>query len=84
MTELCFEENHMGSSSIEATRELCDDLDSLLEVAKQSCVSIRAISLIEKARADLQAHLDEIDSTASRQLRLLELTIRNDETQERA
>jgi hypothetical protein len=46
---------------IEATRELCDDLESLVEIAKQSRAPIRALSLIERARADLQAYLDEID-----------------------
>jgi hypothetical protein len=48
------------SSSVEATRELCDDLDSLIEVAKQGRAPIRAICLIERARGDLQAYLDEI------------------------
>jgi len=46
---------------IEATRELCDDLDSLVEIAKQSRAPIRALSLIERARSDLQAYLEEID-----------------------
>ena len=48
------------SSSVEATRELCDDLDSLIEIAKQGRAPIRAVSLIERARGDLQAYLDEI------------------------
>ena len=38
------------SSSVEATRELCDDLDSLIEIAKQGRAPIRAICLIERAR----------------------------------
>jgi hypothetical protein len=49
---------------IETTRELCDDLDSLVEIAKQSRAPIRALSLIERARADLQAYLEEIDPTS--------------------
>jgi hypothetical protein len=52
------------SNFIEATRELCDDLDSLVEIAKQSRAPIRALSLIERARADLQAYLEEIDPTS--------------------
>jgi hypothetical protein len=48
---------------IEATRELCDDLDGLVEIAKQSRAPIRALSLIERARADLQTYLNEIDPT---------------------
>lgn len=48
---------------IEATRELCDGLDILVEIAKQSRAPIRALSLIERARADLQAYLDGIDQT---------------------
>lgn len=46
---------------VEATRELCDDLDGLVEIAKQSRAPIRALSVIERARADLQAYLEEID-----------------------
>jgi hypothetical protein len=46
--------------SVEATRELCDDLDSLIEIAKQGRAPIRAVCLIERARGDLQAYLDEI------------------------
>jgi hypothetical protein len=53
----------MGNS-IDETRELCDDLDTLLEIARQNRAPIRALSLIERARADLQAYLDEIDQTS--------------------
>ena len=49
---------------VEATRELCDDLDSLVEIARQSRAPIRALSLIERARADLQAYLEEIVAPA--------------------
>jgi hypothetical protein len=54
-------EDPMTSNFVEATRELCDDLDNLVEVAKQSRAPIRALSLIERASADLHAYLDEID-----------------------
>jgi hypothetical protein len=52
--------NDQMSNSVEATRELCDDLDFLIEIAKQGRVPIRAVSLIERARRDLQAYLDDI------------------------
>ena len=55
----------MGSSSVDATRELYDDLDSLVQIAKQNRAPIRALSFIERARADLQAYLDEIDPGSS-------------------
>ncbi len=51
----------MSSISVEATRELCDSLDDLVEIAKESRAPIRALSLIERARADLRAYLAEID-----------------------
>jgi len=53
----------MASSLVEATRELCDDLDKLMEVAKQSRAPIRALSFIERASAVLHAYLEEIDHT---------------------
>jgi hypothetical protein len=53
----------MNAGSIEATRELCVDLDNLIELTKESRAPIRALSLIERARADLQAYLDEIEGT---------------------
>jgi hypothetical protein len=53
-----------ASMGLKATRELRDDLDSLLEIAKQNRAPIRALLLeIERTRADLQAYLDEIDPT---------------------
>jgi hypothetical protein len=51
----------MNAGSIEATRELCADLDNLIKRTKES----RALSLIERARADLQTYLDEIERTSS-------------------
>jgi hypothetical protein len=52
------------AGSIEATRELCAELDSLIELTKESRAPIRALSFIEQARADLQAYLDEIERTS--------------------
>jgi len=49
---------------VEATRELCDDLDCLIDLAKQGRVPVRAISLIERARAELEVYLDEINAAA--------------------
>ena len=49
------------AGSIEATRELCVDLDNLIELAKESRAPIRALSFIERARADLRTYLDEIE-----------------------
>ena len=53
--------DQMSVSLVEATRELRDDLDSFIEIAKHSRAPIRAVCLIERARRDLQAYLDEID-----------------------
>jgi hypothetical protein len=53
------------AGSIEATRELCLDLDNLIELTKEGRAPIRALSLIERAREDLQAYLDEIERTSS-------------------
>jgi hypothetical protein len=53
----------MSAGSIEATRELCTNLDHLIEFAGESRVPIRALTLIERARADLQAYLDEMERT---------------------
>jgi len=52
-------------SWVEATRELCDDLDYLIDLAKQGRVPVRAISLIERARAELEVYLDENNAAAS-------------------
>jgi hypothetical protein len=58
------------ASSIEATRELCVDLDNLIELAKESRTPIRALSFIEQARTDLRVYLDEIERTSSAPSRL--------------
>jgi hypothetical protein len=55
----------MTNCSIEATRELCENLESVIEIAKQSRAPVRAISLIERARTDLETYLDEIKAAAS-------------------
>ena len=55
----------MNTGSSEATRELCADLDNLIELTKEGRAPIRALSLIERAREDLQAYLDEIERTSS-------------------
>jgi hypothetical protein len=54
----------MSDGTIETTRELCDDIDNLLELAKRSRAPMRAVTLIELARADLQARLDELETAA--------------------
>jgi hypothetical protein len=59
----------MSDASIEATRELCDDLDSLIEFAKQGRAPVRAISLVERACAELHDYLDEIDRTQAKSIR---------------
>ena len=66
----------MNAGSIEATRELCVDLDNLIELTKESRAPIRALSLIERARADLQAYLDEIEGTSGAEARLVDLGLR--------
>ena len=58
----------MSARSVEAMRELRDDLDSLIEIAKQGRAPIRAVCLIERARVDLQAYLDEIQSPSPQAL----------------
>jgi hypothetical protein len=53
----------MTNCAIEATRVLCEDLESVIEIAKQGRAPVRAISLIERARADLEAYLNEINGS---------------------
>jgi hypothetical protein len=53
------------AGSIEATRELCADLDNLIELTKEGRAPIRALSLIERAREDLQAYPEEIERASS-------------------
>jgi hypothetical protein len=56
--------------AIEATHELCANLDNLIELTKESRAPIRALSFIERAREDLQAYLNEIDETSKRPVEL--------------
>ena len=63
--ELGRESQMSVAGSIEATRKLCADRDNLIELTRESRAPIRALSLIERARADLQAYLDEIERTTS-------------------
>jgi len=53
------------ASWVEGTRELCDDLDGIIELAKRGRVPVRAILLVERARADLELYLDEINAATS-------------------
>jgi hypothetical protein len=62
--------------SIEATHELCADLDNLIELTKESRAPIRALSFIERAREDLQAYLDEIERTSKRSPHRVELGLK--------
>ncbi len=50
--------------SIEATHELCANLDNLIEFTKESRAPIRALSFIERAREDLQVYLNEIEQAS--------------------
>jgi hypothetical protein len=51
----------MTSASIEAMREICDVLDTLILAAKLDHAPVRAISLLERARADMQTCVDKFD-----------------------
>ncbi len=51
----------MSAVFIEPTRDLCADLDSFIQLAKEGRVPIRALSLLERARTDLQTYLEEIE-----------------------
>lgn len=49
------------ASYIEAVRDLYEDLENLVELAKQGRAPIRAISLVERACDELHAYLDEVE-----------------------
>lgn len=51
----------MTDSSADAAREICDVLDTLLVIAKHDCAPMRAVSLLEEARSELQDYLDRTD-----------------------
>jgi hypothetical protein len=42
-------------------REICDVLDTLVLAAKLDHAPMRAVSLLEQARADMQACVDKFD-----------------------
>ena len=48
--------------SIEAVRETVCVLDALILMAKLDHVPVRAVSLLERARAEAKARLDKIES----------------------
>ena len=58
----------MSGATIEATRELCEDLDNVLEIARRGRAPMRAVTLIELARADLQVRLDAFERVGSADL----------------
>jgi hypothetical protein len=47
-----------GIELFEAIRELCKDVEDVLEAGKRVGLPARVLSLIEAARDDLEAHLD--------------------------
>lgn len=49
----------MSDSSADAAREICDVLDILLAIAKYDGGPMRALSLLEEARFELQDYLDK-------------------------
>ena len=51
----------MTESPVEAARDLCDVLDTLLIIAKHDRAPMRAVSLLEEARSELQDYLDKTD-----------------------
>ncbi len=51
----------MNACYIKTVRELCDKLDNLIEIAKQGRTPVPVVCLVERARADLQSYLDEIE-----------------------
>jgi hypothetical protein len=51
----------MSDSSVDAAREICDALDTLLLIANIDHAPMRAISLLEQARSELQDYVDKTD-----------------------
>jgi hypothetical protein len=51
----------MTNSRVEAMRLLCANLDDTIQLARENRAPIRALLLIELARADLHRSLDEIE-----------------------
>ena len=54
----------MSDSSVDAAREICDVLDALLLIAMYDRAPLRAVSLLEQARSELENYLDKIDRDA--------------------
>jgi hypothetical protein len=54
----------MSDGSVEAAREICDVLDTLLLIAKHDRAPMRAVSLLEQARSELQDYLNKADRDA--------------------
>lgn len=51
----------MTEISVDAARDICDVLDGVLLIARQERTPIRAVLLLEEARAELQEFLDKTD-----------------------
>jgi hypothetical protein len=51
----------MSNRSVEAACEICDVLDTLLFIAKHDSAPMRAVSLLEQARSELQDYLDKTE-----------------------
>jgi hypothetical protein len=52
-------------NAIEVMLELCAGLDDWLQFARENRAPIRALSLIELARADLQRSIDVIEEAST-------------------
>jgi hypothetical protein len=55
----------MSDSSVDAAREICDVLDTLLLIANIDHAPMRAISLLEQARSELQEYIHKTDRDGS-------------------
>jgi hypothetical protein len=58
------------SNSAEAARDFCDVLDTLLLIAKHDRAPMRAVSLLEEARSEMQHYVDKIDNTGGQPVEL--------------
>ena len=52
------------TDAIETMREICDVLDALVLMAKLDRAPLRAVALLERARAETKAYLDKVDRKA--------------------
>ena len=55
----------MTNRPAHAAREICDVLDTLILIAKHDRAPVRAVSLLEQARSELQDYLDKTDRDAA-------------------